>query len=78
MVNRERLSRRPRVPALFSGLGPMLHNFSPKIFLGDVTASDGSTAVLFSTPDMLRRMSEAREIHSDGTFEVSKYRYIYI
>lgn len=76
MVNRERRLNRPRIPHDFAELAAMRHIFSPSIFLGDVIGTDGSSAVIFSTPELLQKLAHVDEVHIDGTFKVNILLYI--
>lgn len=61
-----------RIPNSMHELGPMLSNYelARPIYQGEVTAADGSVAIIFASNQMLRRLNDATEIHADGTFEV--------
>lgn len=81
-LHRERAKNRPSVPESLTAASYYLTNNKcfESIYKGSVHSSDGKTAIILSTSQLLRELALSSEIFVDGTFAVSKtiiYNYIY-
>lgn len=79
-MERERARTRPTIPESLAELGEMLETYAAtsEIYQGMVAAADGSRAVMFAAPRMLRELGESSDLYVDGTFKVSLAKTIHL